>query len=58
MAALVIYFKPHWTIVDPVCTFVFSVLVLATTLSILRNTVAVIMEVSTSWGQLALVSTS
>ena len=48
VAALVIYFKPHWTIVDPVCTFVFSVLVLATTLSILRNTVAVIMEVSTS----------
>ena len=48
VAALVIYFKPDWTIVDPVCTFVFSVLVLATTLSILRNTIAVIMEVSTS----------
>ena len=48
IAALVIYFKPDWTIVDPVCTFVFSALVLATTISILRNTLAVIMEVSTS----------
>ena len=48
MAALVIYFKPGWTIVDPVCTFVFSALVLATTISILRNTIAVIMEVSNS----------
>merc|ERR1719154_663909 len=29
-AALVIYFQPTWTIIDPICTFVFSVLVLAT----------------------------
>merc|ERR1719458_1907840 len=30
IAALVIYFKPEWNIIDPVCTFVFSVLVLFT----------------------------
>merc|ERR1712238_49851 len=31
IAALVIYFKPEWEIIDPICTFVFSVLVLFTT---------------------------
>ena len=44
IAALVIYFKPEWAIVDPICTFVFSLLVLGTTVTILRNTLAVIME--------------
>ena len=44
IAAIVIYFKPDWEIVDPICTFVFSLLVLGTTVSILRNTLAVIME--------------
>ena len=43
-AALVIYFKPEWAIIDPICTFIFSVLVLATTISILRNTLEVLME--------------
>ena len=46
VAALVIYFKPTWVIVDPICTFIFSVLVLATTINILKNTMAVIMEAS------------
>ena len=44
IAALVIYFRPDWAIVDPICTFVFSLLVLGTTVSILRSTLAVIME--------------
>ena len=43
-AALIIYFKPEWKIVDPICTFIFSVLVLCTTISILRNTMNVLME--------------
>merc|ERR1712029_1153484 len=46
VAALIIYFKPGWDIVDPICTFIFSILVLATTINILRNTLAVIMEAS------------
>ena len=46
IAALIIYFKPDWIIVDPICTFIFSLLVLATTISILKNTMAVIMEAS------------
>ena len=43
-AALIIFFKPEWKIVDPICTFVFSFLVLGTTISILRNTINVLME--------------
>lgn len=39
-----IYFKPQWKIVDPICTFIFSLLVLGTTISILRNTMNVLME--------------
>jgi cation diffusion facilitator family transporter len=44
IAALIIYFRPDWQIVDPICTFIFSVLVLFTTLTILRNTMNVLME--------------
>ena len=48
LAALVMYFKPDWTIIDPICTFIFSLLVLATTISILRNTLEVLMEATPS----------
>lgn len=44
VAALVIYFKPQWTIIDPVCTFLFSILVLATTLTIMKDALMVLME--------------
>jgi len=47
-AALVIYFKPEYAIIDPICTFIFSILVLATTVSILRNTLEVLMEATPS----------
>jgi len=47
-AALIIYFYPDYSIIDPICTFVFSVLVLATTVSILRNTIGVLMEATPS----------
>lgn len=43
-AALVIYFKEDWVIVDPICTFLFSLLVLATTYSIIKDAVVVLME--------------
>ena len=32
-AALTIYLRPELAVLDPVCTFVFSALVLATTIS-------------------------
>jgi len=44
IAALVIYFKPEWKIADPICTFLFSILVLFTTFNILKDTMNVLME--------------
>lgn len=41
IAAVVIYFKPEWSIVDPLCTFLFSVLVLVTTLHIMKDALLV-----------------
>ncbi|CAB3360208.1 Hypothetical predicted protein [Cloeon dipterum] len=44
IAAFIIYFKPEWRIVDPICTFLFSILVLMTTFAILKDTLRVLME--------------
>lgn len=41
IAALVIYFIPSWKLADPICTFVFSIVVLATTITILKDTLLV-----------------
>uniref|UniRef100_A0A8C2SCI2 Proton-coupled zinc antiporter SLC30A8 n=1 Tax=Capra hircus TaxID=9925 RepID=A0A8C2SCI2_CAPHI len=35
--ALIIYFKPEYKVADPICTFVFSGLVLASTVTILKD---------------------
>lgn len=40
-AALVVYFKPEWAIADPICTFIFSIIVLCTTITILKDAVMV-----------------
>jgi len=48
LAAIVIFFKPDWNLIDPICTFVFSLLVLATTISILRKTLSVLLEATPS----------
>uniref|UniRef100_A0A8C8SAB0 Proton-coupled zinc antiporter SLC30A8 n=1 Tax=Pelusios castaneus TaxID=367368 RepID=A0A8C8SAB0_9SAUR len=44
ISALIIFFKPEYKIADPVCTFVFSIFVLATTITILRDILIVLME--------------
>uniref|UniRef100_A0A8V5GMP1 Solute carrier family 30 member 2 n=1 Tax=Melopsittacus undulatus TaxID=13146 RepID=A0A8V5GMP1_MELUD len=44
IASYIIYFKPEYKYVDPACTFLFSALVLGTTLSILRDVLLVLME--------------
>ncbi|XP_030748415.1 zinc transporter 2-like isoform X2 [Sitophilus oryzae] len=44
VAAIVIYFKPQWGIVDPIMTFLFSVFVLITTFAIIKDTLLVLME--------------
>ncbi|KAG1658199.1 Zinc transporter 2 [Nymphon striatum] len=44
IAATIIYFKPDYKIVDPICTFVFSILVLITTYNIIKDALHVLME--------------
>ncbi|XP_076261737.1 solute carrier family 30 member 3 isoform X2 [Rhynchophorus ferrugineus] len=44
MAAIAIYFKPEWVMVDPIMTFIFSVFVLITTFAIIKDTLLVLME--------------
>lgn len=41
IAALVIYVFPDWSIIDPICTFLFSVLVLFTTVNIMKDALLV-----------------
>jgi len=43
-AALVIYFQPKLTIIDPICTFIFSILVMGTTFAIIKDALVVLME--------------
>ncbi|CAI0394186.1 unnamed protein product [Linum tenue] len=40
----VIWYKPEWKIVDLICTLVFSVIVMATTIKMLRSVLEVLME--------------
>jgi len=40
----VIWYKPSWKIVDVICTLVFSVIVLGTTIKMIRNILDVLME--------------
>ncbi|XP_035173119.1 zinc transporter 8 [Oxyura jamaicensis] len=44
ISALIIFFKPEYKVADPICTFVFSIFVLATTITILRDILIVLME--------------
>ncbi|XP_056428197.1 probable proton-coupled zinc antiporter SLC30A4 [Hyla sarda] len=44
IAAYVIRFKPEYKIADPICTYIFSVLVLFTTVRLVRDTVLIILE--------------
>jgi len=43
-AATIIYFKETWVIADPICTFVFSVIVCVTVTPIVKNCISVLME--------------
>lgn len=44
VAALVIYFNPTYLIADPICTFVFSIIVCFTVRPIISNCIIVLME--------------
>ncbi|KAG8575614.1 hypothetical protein GDO81_009614 [Engystomops pustulosus] len=44
IAAYIIRFKPEYKIADPICTYIFSVLVLFTTVRLVRDTVIILLE--------------
>lgn len=44
VSSIILIFKPSLTIVDPICTFIFSLLVLYTTYHLVRDSLAVLME--------------
>jgi len=44
IAAGIIWYEPEWKIADPLCTFLFSILVLFTTTRLIKQSVAVLME--------------
>jgi zinc transporter 2 len=43
-AGLVIWYKPEWQIIDPICTFLFSGLVIWSTFSLLGRVVSILFE--------------
>ncbi|KAL3096090.1 hypothetical protein niasHS_005849 [Heterodera schachtii] len=43
-AGLLIYWKPNWHILDPICTLLFSAIVLSTTIYIIRDALVVLLE--------------
>ncbi|KAM8725606.1 zinc transporter 2 [Acanthopagrus latus] len=44
VAAIIIYFRPEYKVADPICTFLFSVFVLCTTITILRDVFRILLE--------------
>ncbi|XP_051909546.1 zinc transporter 2 [Hippocampus zosterae] len=44
VAAIVIYFRPEYKVADPICTFLFSIFVLCTTVTILKDVFRILME--------------
>ena len=44
IAGLVIWHKPEWEIVDPICTIFFCIMVFLSTLGVLRSSISVLLE--------------
>ena len=44
IAAIIIYYFPSLWYADPICTYVFSVIVFVTTVPIIKNCMSIIME--------------
>ena len=43
-AAIIMNFKPTWTIADPICTYLFSVIICCTSIPVFKDCMKVIME--------------
>jgi len=44
LAAAIIFWRPRYSIVDPICTFTFSIIVFIVTMSIVKDCLRIIME--------------
>jgi zinc transporter 2 len=44
IAAVIIYFFPEYRIADPICTFIFSIIVCVTVQPIIKNCINILME--------------
>ncbi|XP_077374424.1 putative proton-coupled zinc antiporter SLC30A4 [Festucalex cinctus] len=44
IAAYIVRFKPEYKLADPICTYIFSILVLFTTVRIIRDTTVIVLE--------------
>ena len=44
VAAIVIVYKPNYQIADPICTYIFSVIVMFTTVPVFQDCYAILME--------------
>lgn len=48
IAAVVIYFWPEYKIIDPICTYMFSIIVMFTTVSVFNECYQILMEATPS----------
>ena len=48
IAAIIIFFRPDWHIADPICTFIFAILCLFTTIPIFKDCAIILMEAALS----------
>ena len=46
IAAVIINIKPEWTLADPLCTYLFSVIIACTSIPVFKDCMMVIMEAS------------
>lgn len=44
VASICIWYRPDWHLADPICTFLFSIIVLCTTYSLAREVIFILME--------------
>ncbi len=44
IASLVIYLNPEWKIIDPICTFIFAIIVLFTTYNVTKQCISILLE--------------
>jgi solute carrier family 30 (zinc transporter), member 2 len=44
IASIIIYLKPTWNIADPLCTYLFSIIVCFTTIPVLKECIHVLLE--------------